>query len=78
MSKEHSGGFAFACILVVIAFLFVVCVVLPLAVPNFSKQPYALPLMGVGLALPFIHFFIFGGMALAQKKKDDKKEAAEE
>lgn len=73
MSKEGSGGFAFGCMLVIIAFLFVVCVILPLAVPNFSKQPYALPLMITGLALPFIHFFVFGGIALAKKKKEDRE-----
>lgn len=72
MKDEHSGGIAFICMMVIIAFLLLVCIVLPLAISGFSKQPYALPLMSAGLALPFIHFFIFGGMALASRKKDSE------
>lgn len=71
-SSEDSGGVAFWCMMLVIAFLLVVCVILPLAIDGYSKQPYALPLMATGLALPFVHFFIFGGMALAEKKKAEK------
>jgi len=68
-SSEESGGAAFWCMMIIIAFLLVVCVVLPLAIENYSQQPYALPLMATGLALPFLHFFIFGGYALSQRKK---------
>lgn len=71
-SSEDSGGVAFWCMMLVIAFLLVVCVILPLAIQGYSKQSYALPLMGTGLALPFVHFFIFGGKALAEKKKAEK------
>ena len=74
MNSKDSGNVPFWCMMVVIAFLLVVCVVLPLVITGFSKQPYALPLMGTALALPFIHFFIFGGMALVQKKRDEKLE----
>lgn len=71
-SAEDSGGVAFWCMMLVIAFLLVVCVILPLVIEGYSKQPYALPLMGTGLFLPFVHFFIFGGKALAEKKKAEK------
>lgn len=69
MNKEASGGIAFYAMLVVLAFLLVVCVVCPLVIPNFSKQAYAVPLMASGLVLPFLHFFIFGGITLAQRGK---------
>lgn len=69
MWSEDSGMLPFWCMMVVIAFLLAVCVVCPLVIEEFSKQPYALPLMGTGLALPFLHFFVFGGIALAEKKK---------
>jgi len=72
MKSEDSGGVAFWTMMVIIVCLLVVCVVLPLVIPGFSKQPYALPLMGSALALPFIHFFIFGGMAFAAKKREEK------
>ncbi|MDR2493564.1 MAG: hypothetical protein LBD25_08965 [Coriobacteriales bacterium] len=68
-NKEASGGIAFYVMVAILVFLLVVCVILPLAIADFSKQPYALPLMGIGLALPFIHFFVFGGLAAFGKKK---------
>ncbi len=72
--NEDAGILPFWCMMIIIAFLLVVCVVLPIAIPGFSQQPYALPLMGTGLALPFIHFFIFGGKALAEKKRRDRRQ----
>jgi len=69
MKKEDSGVIKFAIMCVLIFFLFIVCIVLPLASANFSKQPYALPLMATGLALPYVFFFVFGGIALAEKRK---------
>lgn len=72
MNKQDSGSTAFYAMLVVLVYLLIVCVVCPLVIPGFSKQPYALPLMASGLALPFLHFFIFGGMALANKNKGKK------
>lgn len=69
---DEKGGVAFWVMILIIAFLFVVCIVCPLAIPGYSKQPYALPLMTTGLLLPFAHFFIFGGMELARRKSDKK------
>jgi hypothetical protein len=70
-AQEDSGLVAFWCMMAVIAVLLVVCVVLPLVITDYAKQPYALPLMTSGLILPFVYFFIFGGMALARKKKEE-------
>lgn len=67
---DERGGAAFITMICIIAFLFVVCIVLPLAIQDYSKQEWALPLMATGLLLPFVHFFIFGGMALAAKKRE--------
>jgi hypothetical protein len=72
MNKQDSGNVAFFAMVVVLAYLLVVCVVCPLVIANFSKQPYALPLMASGLALPFLHFFIFGGITAAGLNKDKK------
>lgn len=68
-NKESSGGAAFYAMLAVLAFMAVTCIVCPLAVPGFSGQSYAVPLMGAALALPFVHFFIFGGMEIARSRK---------
>jgi len=65
--SESSGGVPFYIMLVVLAFVVVVCMIMPLAVADFAKQAYAVPLMGAALALPFLFFFIFGGMAIAKK-----------
>ena len=54
--------------LVVIAILFVLCIVCPLAVAGWSKLPAALPLMVTGIVLPFAYFFIFGGLQIAKNK----------
>ena len=67
--EEDSGMGAFAVMIAIIVFLFVLCIVCPLAVSNWSKQPVALPLMAIGLLLPFLYFFVFGGMQLARNKK---------
>lgn len=72
MNKQDSGSIAFYAMLVILVYLLIVCVVCPLVIPGFAKQPYALPLMASGLALPFLHFFVFGGMALASKNKGKK------
>jgi len=71
MKEEDTGVAAFTVMIVIIAFLLVVCVICPLAIQNFSQQPYAIPLMSTGLALPFVYFFVFGGIALAKTKKAD-------
>ena len=59
----------FIVMLVIVAVLAVLCIACPLIVPNWSKQPYALPLMAIGLLLPFVYFFVFGGIAARPKNK---------
>ena len=56
---SDTGMTNFIIMLIVIAFLFITCIVCPLAVQGWSKNPIALPLMAVGVLLPFIYFFIF-------------------
>lgn len=67
--KESSGGIAFYAMLGVLTFMAVACIVCPLAIPGFSRQGYAVPLMAAALSLPFVHFFIFGGMEIARSRK---------
>ena len=66
---NDTGMVQFGIMACVIVLLFVLCIVCPLAVPNWSKQPVALPLMAIGLLLPFLYFFIFGGAQLARNKR---------
>lgn len=63
----------FVVMLVIVAILAVLCIVCPLAVPNWSSQPYSLPLMAFGLLLPFVYFFIFGGRQLFRDRKLGQK-----
>ena len=56
---SDTGMTNFIIMLVVIAFLFITCIVCPLAITDWSKLPIALPLMAVGVLLPFVYFFIF-------------------
>ncbi len=67
-TSETDGAARFAIMLVVIAILFVLCIVCPLAVAGWSKLPAALPLMVTGIVLPFAYFFIFGGLQIAKNK----------
>ena len=53
----------------VVDFWVVLCIVCPLVVQGWSKQPYALPLMAIGLLLPFVYFFVFGGAQLAKNRQ---------
>lgn len=69
MQEDNTGKVPFIVMILIIVFLFVVCIICPLVVSGWSKQPFALPLMGIGLLLPFVHFFIFGGKQLAASKK---------
>jgi hypothetical protein len=66
--EEASGGIAFYAMMAVLIVMVIACMVCPLVITGFSSKPYAVPVMGIALALPFIHFFIFGGRELAQKK----------
>lgn len=67
--KEASGGIRFYLICAVLAWLFIACVILPLVIPDFSRQDYAVPLMGLSLLVPYLYFFIFGLAAIADEKK---------
>ena len=67
-ASEEDGNMRLIIMLVIVAILAILCIVCPLVVPSWSKQPYALPLMAVGLLLPFLYFFIFGGAQLAKRK----------
>ena len=66
--KQNSGGLEFGIMMVVVAILAVLCIVCPLAIPGWSKMPIALPLMAIGLLLPFVYFFVFAGKELAARK----------
>lgn len=67
-NSEKDGNMRFIVMLVIVAILAILCIACPLIVPNWSKQPYALPLMAIGLLLPFLYFFIFGGIQSAKNK----------
>lgn len=67
-NSEEDGMTRFIIMLVIVAILAILCIACPLIVPNWSKQSYALPLMAIGLLLPFVYFFIFGGAQLAKNK----------
>ena len=65
---EDSGKGRFIVMMAIVVILFVLCIVCPLAVEGWSKQPVALPLMAVGMLLPFAFFFIVGGQQLAKRR----------
>lgn len=67
--KQSSGTMEFGIMMVVVVILAVLCIVCPLAVSGWTKLPIALPLMTIGLLLPFAYFFIFAGRELAAQKK---------
>jgi hypothetical protein len=69
MKEEASGGVAFYAMIVVLIVMVICTMVCPLVISGFSRQPYAIPMMGIALALPFIHFFVFGGQELANRNK---------
>ena len=58
----------FGIIIVIALILAVLCIVCPLAISTWSQEPYALPLMAIGVLLPFVYFFIFGGAQVAKNK----------
>lgn len=85
LSAEASGDIGdtgttkFIIMMVIVAFLAVMCIVFPLLPAGtfgvgpdgtplaFAKTPMALPLMATGMLLPFVFFFVFAG-PLALKK----------
>ncbi len=72
-NSDSNGGGRFGVMLVLIAILFVLCIVCPLAVPDWTSLGIALPLMTVGLLLPFAYFFIFGGIQVAHDRRKRKE-----
>ncbi|MDR1713990.1 MAG: hypothetical protein LBR39_07575 [Coriobacteriales bacterium] len=74
MEKKESSA-AFWIMMVILAYMLIACVILPLASAGFTgdaKDTYTalrLPLMGLALALPFIHFFIFAGIEIINGNK---------
>ncbi len=78
MNSRDSGKVPFTAMIVVIVFLFAVCIVCPLAIADWAKHPVALPLMSIALLLPFVHFFIFGGAELARGKRMKKNDGGKE
>ncbi|MBQ6391036.1 MAG: hypothetical protein IJH88_05370, partial [Eggerthellaceae bacterium] len=85
LSAEASGDIGdtgttkFIIMMVIVAFLAVMCIVFPLLPAGtfgvgpdgtplaFAKTPMALPLMATGMLLPVVFFFVFAG-PLALKK----------
>jgi maltodextrin utilization protein YvdJ len=66
--EKKENDVAFWIMMVILVYMLIACVICPIAIPGFSKQPYALPMMALALALPFAHFFIFAGLEIARKK----------
>ena len=66
--SSDSGTVPFAIMMCIVVILFALCIICPLAIPNWSKLPIALPLMACGMLLPFLFFFILGGKQLIAEK----------
>ncbi len=66
--SETDGNGRFWIMIAVVVINFIGCIVCPLAIPGFSKTPMALPIMLVAMLLPFIYFFVFGGLGLGKEK----------
>ncbi len=67
-ASETDGGARFGIILCIAIILAILCIACPLIITGWSSKSYALPLMAIGLLLPFVYFFIFGGIQLAKNK----------
>ncbi|MDR0499638.1 MAG: hypothetical protein LBG97_00105 [Coriobacteriales bacterium] len=59
--EKKENDVAFWIMMIILAYMLIACVICPIAIAGFSKQPYALPMMAIALLLPFIHFAIFAG-----------------
>ncbi len=57
--ESDTGTTYFAVMMFIAALLAFLCIVCPLVVPNWTKSELALPLMTIGILLPFVFFFIF-------------------
>ncbi len=65
---ETDGNTRFIVMIIVVLINFIGCIVLPLAVSNFSSTDYALPVMLCAMLLPFVYFLIFGTQGRAKEK----------
>lgn len=66
--KSDTGTTLFGIMMVVAALLAVLCIVCPLVVQGWSSSPMALPLMTIGMLLPFVYFFIFATPQIKNSK----------
>jgi maltodextrin utilization protein YvdJ len=57
--EKKDNDIAFWVMMVILVYMLIACILCPIAIPGFSRQPYALPMMVVALVLPFVHFVIF-------------------
>lgn len=69
VDEKDTGAVPFGIMMVIAAFLAIICIVCPVAVSGFSKTAAAMPLMTIGMILPFIFFFVFAGPAAAKKSE---------
>ncbi len=69
--SETDGNARFWIMIVIVVINFVGCIVMPLVVPGFAAQPYALPVMLIAMVAPFIYFFIFGVMGVQKEKANN-------
>ncbi|MDR2672971.1 MAG: hypothetical protein LBC35_06820 [Coriobacteriales bacterium] len=67
--EKKENDVAFWVMMLILAYMLIACIICPIAIPGFSRQPYALPMMSAALILPFIHFFIFAGAEIAKGNK---------
>ncbi len=67
-NSDTDGAVRFGIILAIAILLAILCIVCPLAIGTWTKEPYALPLMAIGILLPFLYFFIFAGAQVAKDK----------
>ncbi|MDR1016285.1 MAG: hypothetical protein LBL67_02285 [Coriobacteriales bacterium] len=71
MQKDNSTAL-FAIMGVIVVIEVIVCIICPIAIANFEKNPVALPLMIIALLLPYIYFFVFAGIQAAKNKAAKK------
>lgn len=62
------GDIRFWVMIFVVIVNFVGCIVCPLTIPKFSGTPFALPIMLIAMLLPFVYFFVFGGLGLVKER----------
>lgn len=72
VGSELNGTVPFAVMCVIAVLLFVLCIVCPLAISDWSSLSISLPLMAIALLLPFVFFFVYGGKRLAQLKREGR------